>query len=32
MVAVRVPLATGLKVTLMAQFDPAASVDPHVFV
>ena len=31
-VAVRVPVATGLKVTLIAQLDPAATLDPQLLV
>ncbi len=31
-VALRVPAAVGVKVTLMAQFAPAATLDPQVFV
>ena len=31
-VALRVPVATGLKVTLIVQFEPAATLDPQVLV
>jgi hypothetical protein len=30
--AVRMPFAVGVKVTLMVQFAPAATLVPHVFV